>query len=474
MMKPEFESDVIIGLEVHVELDTKTKLFCACPTKGTEVPNSRCCEICLGHPGSKPVFNKKVLEYALRLCLGLKCEISKELVFSRKSYFYPDMSKNYQISQYEMPLGKNGILYLSSGKKVKIRRAHIEEDPAALVHPDGMLGSRYVLVDYNRSGNPLCEVVTEPVLTSPEDAREFMKQLIIILEYLEIFDIKDGIIKADANISIKKTKYRRVEIKNISGFKEIERALIYELERQISHPEEVVKETRSWEADIGITRSIRKKEVEEEYGYIVDPDLVVIDILDEHIKKTRSQLPELPFEKAGRFVKEYGVSKLDAEAINSDKEFSLLFERLVKKFSPEIVGKWLRVELMRALNLNKKTLKEVHLEDKHLIELVTLMRDKVITDSTAKQLLEKLVVKPFSPKEYVSSKNIHAVHDQSQIRAWCEEAINENPQALKDYTNGKEKAKQFFVGQVIKKSKGLANQDIVNSIINEIIKSRAK
>src|SRR3990167_8544539 len=228
----QFTSDIVIGLEVHAEIDTKTKLFCSCPTHGSEEPNTRTCVTCLGMPGSKPVLNKKAVEFALKLCLALGCEISPELIFSRKSYFYPDMAKNYQISQYEIPLGKKGKLKLKEGKEVGITRVHMEEDPAALVHPAGMKDSAYVLVDYNRSGNPLAEIVTEPDMESADEARDFMKQLITVLDYLEIFDVNSGIIKADANISIKKSGYTRVEIKNITGFKEIERALMYEVSRQ--------------------------------------------------------------------------------------------------------------------------------------------------------------------------------------------------------------------------------------------------
>ena len=219
------KTGTIIGLEVHIELNTKTKLFCGCPVKGNEEPNTRTCEVCLGHPGSKPVLNKKAVEYAIKLCLALNCKLSKELIFSRKSYFYPDMAKNYQISQYEIPLGSNGSLRLKSGKEIGIVRVHMEEDPASLIHPVGMQESAYVLVDYNRSGNPLLEIVTEPCMESADEARDFMKQMITILSYLEIFDLNTGIIKADANVSIKESGYVKQEIKNITGFREIEKAL---------------------------------------------------------------------------------------------------------------------------------------------------------------------------------------------------------------------------------------------------------
>ena len=313
-----FTSDIVIGIEVHLELATDTKLFCGCATHGTDEPNTRTCEVCLGHPGSKPVLNKKALQYALRLCLALGSKISPSLIFSRKSYFYPDMAKNYQISQYEIPLGEKGSLNLDSGKKIGITRVHMEEDPAALIHPAGMAGSTYVLVDYNRSGDPLCEVVTEPELTSPEEARNFMKQLITVLTYLDIFDVNRCIIKADANISIKESGYKRVEIKNITGFKEIERALKYEVERQKQEVDSIAQETRAWDSEKGMTIAMRKKEVEEEYGYIIDPDLVKIEITKDMLKEVEESMPELAQEKVQKFVKKHKITEEDAKVLAAE------------------------------------------------------------------------------------------------------------------------------------------------------------
>src|SRR3989344_6404469 len=319
--------ETIIGLEIHVSLNTNTKLFCSCAVNGTETPNSRTCDICVGLPGSKPILNKKVLDYALKLCLALNCKIASELIFSRKIYFYPDMGKNYQITQYELPLGNKGELKISN-KTVGITRIHIEEDPAALVHQGNI-----VLIDYNRSGTPLCEIVTEPDMRSPEEAREFMKLLLTILNYLEIFDSNTGIIKADANISIK--GHERVEIKNINGFKEIERALTYEIERQKKLVEEGTpiknRETRGWDSDAGITIFQRSKESEEDYGYIIDTDLVPIDVTKELIEKIKKELPELPQEKSQRYIKEYKLKKDDSEVIANDYELAKLFDTAITK-----------------------------------------------------------------------------------------------------------------------------------------------
>lgn len=472
-MTKKFTSDIVIGIEVHVELATDTKLFCGCKTHGTDEPNTRTCEVCLGMPGSKPVLNKKAVEYALSLCFALGCKISPELIFSRKSYFYPDMAKNYQISQYEIPLATKGKLTLTSGKNVGITRVHMEEDPAALIHPAGMMESAYVLVDYNRSGDPLVEVVTEPDLTSPEEARDFMKQLISVLNYLGIFDVSRCIIKADANISIKESNYTRVEIKNITGFKEIERALKYEVERQksvVGDGKEIVQQTRAWDSDKGITIALRKKEVEEEYGYIIDPDLTVVDITKDWLKEIEDEMPELAKEKVVKFIEKYKLQATDAEVLASEKLLAELFEKVAAEIDPLLAAKWLRRELMRVLNYNKKDLKDVVIDEKHIIELLKMVEGKVITETTAQKILEKLIEKPFSPKEYVLKTKVKVIADVKQIKRFCEEAIKSNPKALEDYKAGKQEAFNFLVGQVMAKTRGQADPAVVNKIMKEVIK----
>ena len=467
-----FTSDIIIGLEIHTELNTKTKLFCGCPTKGDEEPNTRTCEVCLGMPGSKPVLNKKAVEFALKLCIALNCEISPELIFSRKSYFYPDMSKNYQISQYEVPLGNNGRLKLREGKDVGITRVHIEEDPASLVHPAGLKESSYVLVDYNRSGNPLVEIVTEPELTSPDEARDFMKHLVIILEYLEIFDVNSGILKADANVSIKESDYSRVEIKNITGFKEIERALVYEVNRQkeeVKHQKKIEKETRSWDSEKGITFFLRKKETEEDYGYIIDTDLVAVEIDKKLIDKIKKDMPELAQGKVERFIEIYRIKKDDAEILASDKLLAELFEKVSEEINPILAAKWLRREVVRVLNYNNKGLKESGFTAKLLIDLLRMIEQKKITDHTGQTIIEKLFLEPFDIKGYVEKEGLEAVSDVSELERFCKEAIEENPKAIKDYRDGEKKALNFIVGSVMKKTKGKATPKEVNEIILRLI-----
>ena len=471
-----FDKDIIIGMEIHVELDTDTKLFCSCPTKA-EVPNTATCEVCLGMPGSKPVVNKKAIEYALKLAMALNCSIAPELIFSRKVYFYPDMSKNYQITQYEMPLGSRGFIELAEGKRIGITRVHLEEDPASLTHQGSMETSPFVLVDYNRSGRPLCEIVTEPEIYSPQEARDFMKQLITILQSLKIFNIKTRIIKADANVSVKESGYIRAEIKNITGFKEIERALIYEIERQkkeVLEGRKIIQETRGWDAGLGITKSLRSKETEEDYGYIFDPDLVAVDITKEMVDKTKKELPELPNQKLKRYVEKLKINATDAHVISSDFVLSEMFDRLINaKVDASLSADWIRRELPRVANYNKKEVEDLLSGkfEERFIEIIELLGTKKITPVIAKDLLNRLADGRLneSPKKYVEKEKLTAVSDLSEIKKFCEEAIKENPKAVDDYKNGEANALNFLMGQVMRKSKGKVSADEVKKIIEKII-----
>jgi aspartyl-tRNA(Asn)/glutamyl-tRNA(Gln) amidotransferase subunit B len=467
-----FKSDVVIGLEIHAELNTETKLFCSCPRGKSDEPNTRTCPVCLGHPGSKPVVNKKAIEYAIKLCLALGCRISPEIVFSRKSYFYPDMAKNFQISQYEVPLGQGGKLKLKNGAEIGIVRVHLEEDPASLVHPKGMKESAYVLVDYNRSGNPLVEIVTRPELESPEDARDFMKQLITVLTYLEIFDENSGIIKADANVSVKESGYVRAEVKNITGFKEIERALFYEVERQkkeLSEGKRIVQETRAWDSQRGVTFTLRTKEAEEDYGYIVEPDLTKIEISRGWVSKLEEEMPELAQDKAAKFVSKHKIKKADAEVLAAEKELAELFEKVAEKINPMLAAKWLRRELARVLNYNKKTLKDIEVDEKQIIALLSLIEKKEITETTGQKLMERLIERPFDIRQVVKREKLSIVSDAAQLEKYCKEAVKENQKAVEEYKAGKEKAIHFIVGKVMAKTRGKADPKEVNKIIKRLI-----
>lgn len=471
MSEMNFTSEVVIGLEIHVELDTKTKLFCSCTTEADE-PNSATCEVCLGHPGSKPVLNKKALDFSTKFGLALGCTIAPELVFSRKTYFYPDMAKNYQITQYELPLGSKGVVELSNGSKVGITRIHMEEDPASLVHPAGMHGSSYVLMDYNRSGRPLCEVVTEPDMTSADEARDFMKQLVLILQYLNIFDVNRCIIKADANVSIKESGYVRSEIKNVTGFKEIERALEYEIERQkqaMVDGEKLVQDTRSWDSDKGITRRVRIKETEMDYGYILDSDLVPIELTTEYVDSVKADIPELHFEKRKRYMSEFGLALDFATVIASEKNLAEMFEQAIKSVKPDLAAKWIRREVTRVANYHKMALDQIPLNASSFAELLKLIEKKDITDNVGSKILEKLFEEDFSVSEYVETQGLKANNDTGALEKFIQEAMDENPKAVEDIRSGNDKSINFLVGQVMRKTRGSAAPDVVLELLKKMI-----
>jgi aspartyl-tRNA(Asn)/glutamyl-tRNA(Gln) amidotransferase subunit B len=346
----------------------------------------------------------------------------------------------------------------------------MEEDPASLTHLGSLETSPFVLVDYNRSGNPLVEIVTEPDMHSAEEARLFMKKLITILSYLEIFNINTCIIKADVNVNIK--PYPRVEIKNVTGFKEIQRAIEYELERQKAELAEGKKgsqHTRSWDSEKGITTMLREKETEAEYGYIIDPDLTITDITPSMIKHIEKTLPELAEEKLNKFMDTHKIKEDDATIIAAEKEMAELFERVAKEIDPTLAAKWLRRELNRVLNFNKKSLKDIKLDEKNLIALLKLVEKKTITDTTAQKLLEKLIEKPFDVKAYIEKESLSAVSDTSQLEKFAKEAIKENPKAVEDFKSGNEKALHFITGQVMRKTKGQATPNEVNDILKKLL-----
>lgn len=458
-----------IGLECHLYLNKiNTKLFCGCKLPvDNDPPNSKCCPTCIGMPGSKPVLNKAALYHAIKLALATNCTLNKEVIFSRKIYFYPDMSKNYQITQYEVPLGYGGFIQVGE-KRIEIKRINIEEDPAALVHPNGIGKSSYVLVDYNRAGMPLCEVVTNPVIENPEEAREFLRKLIEIVNYLGIYDSDKSTVKVDANVSISSTDYTRVEIKNISGFKEVERALVYEIKRQETE-KKVIPETRAWDADKGITLPLRTKESEEDYGFITDPDLVRIELDDNLISKIKEEIPELAHEKVKRYISEFKIDKKDAEVIASEHLLAILFEKVAREINPVLAARWLRKELVRVLNYSNKELKDLEIDEKHLIELLGLIENKRITEENGKRILERLIEKPFSVSEYVQKENLSVLSDEGSLRRICQEIIKENPKAAEDYKKGEEKALNYLLGKAMAKTKGTADTKLLKKIMLELI-----
>jgi aspartyl-tRNA(Asn)/glutamyl-tRNA(Gln) amidotransferase subunit B len=382
------------------------------------------------------------------------------------------MAKNYQISQYEIPIGTEGKLKLSNGREIGIIRVHMEEDPAALVHPAGMQESSYVLVDYNRSGDALVEVVTKPELENAEEARDFMNQLITVLKYLEIFDENRCAVKADANISIKESGYIRAEVKNITGFKDIERALKYEIERQkkeVKEGKKLKQETRGWDSSKGITFSLREKETEADYGYIIDPDLVKTEINSDWIDAVKAKMPELAEEKLERFIEKHGVKEEIAKVLSKDRKLAEMFEKVSEKVNSDLASKWVWRELTRVLNFNKKKLEDVDIKPEHMIDLLKLIEEGKITDNVGHKIIEKLVIAPFDVKKYVEKEGLTTIADTSHIEKLCKQAISENPKAVEDYKKGDMKALNFLIGAVMRLTKGKAKPDEVNKIIKELL-----
>ncbi len=443
-----------IGLEIHCQLNTKSKLFCSCPNKVSELPNSLTCEICLGHPGAKPAFNKEALNKALKAALALKCQINPQMMFSRKTYFYPDLPNNFQITQYELPLAVNGNL-----NGLRIRRLHIEEDPGRLVRKDG-----FVLIDYNRSGTPLIETVTEPDFKSPEEAKAFLINFVNMLEYLDIYyRSSEATLRCDVNVSV--NNGLRVEVKNVYGINEVKKVIEYEIERQ--QHEKAMQETRGWDEELQATYSMRLKETEEDYGYITEPNLPAYEISDSLVKSIR--LPELAHEKAIRYAKEFKLAKEDAEVISSDAKLAEIFEHAAKKLDPGFAAKFLRRELLKAVSELGKNLAEIDINQIQLAELMWLFSQKSITDKIARQLMDKLLKEKFDVKEYVAKQNLSAVSAEPEIKKLCKEAVKENPKVVNDYKSGKQEALNFLIGQVMRKSKGRASHEICKKIILEIV-----
>jgi aspartyl-tRNA(Asn)/glutamyl-tRNA(Gln) amidotransferase subunit B len=448
------EEKTIIGLEIHAYLDTKSKLFCSCPTSGSEEPNSLCCPQCLGHPGSKPVLNEKAVELATKIGLALNCKINKDFFFSRKTYFYPDMSSNYQITQYEIPVAENGFVELN-GKKVRIRRAHLEADPAALIHPQGMSQSNYSLIDYNRSGLALIEIVTEPDLESAKEAREFLNTLENILSYLKVIK-PESTLKVDCNISLEGGE--RVEIKNISGFQAAEKALSFELLRQkrdLRMKKKVEQHTRIFDSEKGVTIEARKKETEEDYGYIFDPDLTKVSLEDEYIENIKKEMPELPQQKSLRLQKDYNLSKYDADVLCNNFELSELFVELMQKSADsQISSRLLTRELLAILNHDSLNLKDVEISVNALYDLVELIKEGKVTDKNVKKsMINYISGSKESPKEFLETNNL-LIDESIDIDSIISQVLEQNQSAIDEYKQGNEKVLNFLAGQIMRQTKG--------------------
>jgi aspartyl-tRNA(Asn)/glutamyl-tRNA(Gln) amidotransferase subunit B len=465
---------VMIGLETHVQLDTNSKLFCGCPNSKDEDPNENVCETCLGMPGSKPRINEKVLDQALKTSLALECGINEEYFFSRKTYFYPDMSKNYQITQFELPVGEDGSFEVKvedQAFEVGITRLHVEEDPAKLVHEGGSVKkSDYTKVDYNRAGTPLLEIVTEPDFETPEEARAYLQQLSQMLEYLGVYEPdSDYAIKSDANISIEGGE--RIEVKNITGTSDIEKALNYEISRQKQmkkRGKEITQETRSFNAGMGATEKMREKETEEDYGYIFDPDLTRQENDSRDIERAEDEIPELPKEKLKRYMSK-GVKPKMAEALVSDPEISSLFEDLEKKFEPVQVASLLTGDLKKVLNYNEVSYSDSGLKQKWLKYLLELMDEEEISDRNAEELLRNAVENPRPFREIVEEEDL-LKSGEDEIAQVVDNVIQDEQDAVEDYHDGDEGALNYLVGQVMSTSGGKADPKTARELLKEELK----
>ena len=451
-----------IGLEIHGYLNVKGKLFCDCSLSEAP-PNTNVCPICTGMPGSKPMApNVQAVEKTLSVAGMLGCKINKKLLFQRKHYDWPDMPVGYQRTMsgsYSVPVGENGD-FLGIG----IEGVHLEEDPARWQPETGY-------VDYNRSGFPLVEIVTKPDFPSSSEVRDWLRKVMTLLSYVKAINPDSGV-KSDVNVSIG-PNFNRVEIKNVNSFRSIIRAIEYEIRRQTIETREgkkIKQETKAWNEDSGTTIFMRSKEQAMDYMFIPDPDLPVINLDKKTVSRIVSKLPEKPSAKAGRYVKELKIDEADAEVLSSDILLAELFEKASKEVDPVLAARWLRRELLRVLNYNKKPLLEFKSEEKQIIALIKLVENKKITDEVAGKLLEKLVEKPFDVDEYVKKERLEAVSDEKILKKYCMQAISENPQAVEDYKKGNQKALNFIVGSVMKKSKGKAVPGQVRQILKESIK----
>ena len=463
----------VIGLEIHVQLSTQTKMFCGCSTQFGMEPNTQTCPVCIGMPGVLPVINRRAVEYAIMAGLAMNCRIATHSRFARKNYFYPDLPKGYQISQYELPLCVDGYVEIEVGgvkKRVGITRIHMEEDAGKNIHERD-----HSLVDLNRAGVPLLEIVTEPDIRSPEEASLFMKKLRAIVRYLGISDgdMEKGSLRCDANVSVRPEGSSdlgtKTEIKNINSFRFVEKALQYEIQRQIrilSEGGTIVQETRLWDSTTGRTYSMRTKEEAHDYRYFPEPDLVPLEVSQEWISEIRQSLPELPDDKMRRFIEEYGLPTYDAGILTEERSLAEWFEEAAKQGgNPKKVSNWIMTELLRIMNEQKKEITEVPITPLQLVRLLKLIDDGTISISIGKKVFSEMFQTGKDPEEIVKQRGLVQITDTSQIERMVEEVLSSHPNEVQRYRDGEKKLLGFFIGQVMKASKGKANPKLVNEIL---------
>ena len=466
--------ETIIGLEVHVELATASKVFCSCPVEFGGEPNTRVCPVCLGLPGTLPVLNKRAVEFAVRAALALNCEVHPSSQFARKNYFYPDMPKNYQISQYDRPLATGGYVEFEvDGRTVRvgIRRVHMEEDTGKLLH-EGVEGGS--LVDFNRAGVPLLEIVSEPDIRSPEEARLYLQELRTILLYTGVSDVRmeEGSLRCDANVSIRPRGSREwgtlTEVKNMNSFRSVERALAYEVKRQreiIESGGRVVRETRHWDESRGETFSSRSKEEAHDYRYFPEPDLLPLILDPAWVREIGERMPELPAQRRRRLVEEYGLPAYDAGVLTASKSLGDFFDRTVRLYDDaKAVSNWLMGEVSRVLRERDLDIERSALTPENLASMLRLIDDGTISGKIAKSVLEEMVDTGKDPRAIVEEKGLVQISDEGQLLPLVRRIIEENPGPVADYRGGKKKALGFLVGQVMKETRGKANPQLVNEL----------
>ena len=476
------EFEPVIGLEIHAQLKTRTKIFCSCSTAFGSPPNTHTCPVCLGMPGVLPVLNRKVVEYTLRMALATHCEINTESRFARKNYFYPDLPKGYQISQYELPIAKNGWIDIPANgkpKRIGINRIHMEEDAGKLVHDPTQPVSQ---VDFNRTGVPLIEIVSEPDLGSPEEAGAYLRKLRAVVRYLGICDgnLEEGSFRCDANVSIRpagtQTLGTRTELKNLNSFRHVEKALQYEILRQKEtlvegHP--VIQETRLWDPEHSRSTAMRGKEEAHDYRYFPDPDLLPLVIEAAWIESVRKDLPELPEARKSRFIKEYGLPAYDAELLTSDRVLAQYFEDCITSFdNPKQVSNWIMGPLLGLLNAAGKTIDASPVSPADLARLLKLIEDGIISGKIAKTVFDEMALSGRDPDRIVKEQGLVQVSDASQIETLVDKILAAHPEEAQAFRNGKDKLIGFFVGQVMRETKGKANPQVVNELLRQKIDSK--
>ncbi|MGB5961966.1 MAG: Asp-tRNA(Asn)/Glu-tRNA(Gln) amidotransferase subunit GatB [Coleofasciculaceae cyanobacterium] len=484
-VKTQYEA--IIGLETHCQLSTQTKIFSNSSTEFGSVPNTHIDPICLGMPGVLPVLNQKVLEYAVKAGLALNCQIAPYSKFDRKQYFYPDLPKNYQISQFDLPIAEHGWLEIeladASGnpmrKKIGITRLHMEEDAGKLVHAgsDRLSGSTYSLVDYNRAGIPLIEIVSEPDLRSGQEAAEYAEEVRRIVRYIGVSDgnMQEGSLRCDVNISVRPVGQKefgvKVEIKNMNSFSAIQKAIEYEIERQIEAVEAgepIIQETRLWEEGSQRTISMRVKEGSSDYRYFPEPDLPPIEVAKEQLEEWRGELPELPAQKRHRYESELGLSAYDTRVLTDDRLVAEYFESAIATgANAKLTANWVMGDIAAYLNTEKLLITQIALTPVVLAELITLIEDGTISGKIAKDILPELLTEGGSAKELVERKGLIQISDTAELEAMIDQVIAANPKELEQYRNGKTKLQGFFVGQLMKKTNGRADPKLANQILSK-------